>query len=201
MTRVTQKNFAIAALVVSLLIAVPASLVVALILVNSVNPLQTIFISSFDVRNESREPLRFWVAGTHESGRVHLLPLFATSFPALPSFRNGGFNLQDRETTRITYDWDDHNFSSILVQRGNRDLFAVDVDIDTRRAGCCYRNHRESYVLPAVSAMRAATPAERAALGGTPSIEFRLVAVWVLPFLPLYFYRLQRRLGGEASGG
>lgn len=92
-TRVVQRNFALAAFLLSLVLAVPACLLVALVLLNSVNPMQTMFISSFRVRNESREPVRFWVAGRHESGALDLLPLFATSFPAFPSLRTGGFSL------------------------------------------------------------------------------------------------------------
>ena len=89
MERVVQRNFAIAAFVISLFAAVPSASFIVLILVNSVNPLQVIFISSFNVRNESGEALKVWVAGRHESGRIDLLPLFAASFPAVPTVRTG----------------------------------------------------------------------------------------------------------------
>ena len=68
MERVVQRNFAIAAFVISLFAAVPSALFIVLILVNSVNPLQVIFISSFNVRNESGEALKVWGCGPPRVG-------------------------------------------------------------------------------------------------------------------------------------
>jgi hypothetical protein len=197
MNQVVWRNFAIAATFLSLVPAVPAAFVAALILLNSLNPMQTVFISSFSVRNESGEPLRFWVAGTHESGRIDLLPLFATSWPALPSWRAAGFYLVDKQTTRVIYDWDDHNFTAILVGGAAGDVLAFDVDAEARGSDCCHRHRQEEYVRPPLGALRAATSAERAAREEGTSHGLRLGATYVLPFLPVALFWLQRRLRSE----
>ena len=197
MNQVVRRNFAIAATFLSLIPAVPAAFVAALILMNSLNPMQTMFISSFSVRNDSGEPLRFWTAGVHESGQTHLLPLFATSWPALPSLRAGGFFLAARQTTRVTYDWDDYNFTAIIVRSAGGDLLAFDVDAEARQADCCYRPRKEEYVLPPLGTLRAATPAERTAREEGNFVGLRLGAIFVLPFVPVGFFWLQRRLRSE----
>lgn len=169
-------------------------------IVNSVNPFQFIFVHSFRVRNESGEHLKFWVAGTHESGNLYLLPLFLTSLPAFPKPGSEAFWLRHGDTTRVTYDADDQNFTVIIVRRANGELLALDVDLDKRRDDCCYPPWRAEYVLPPARAMRPLTAAERTAFDERSSGALAL-AVFLLPLLPVYFYRLQRRLGLPANAG
>jgi hypothetical protein len=166
--------------------------------VNSLNPMQTIFVTQFVVQNTSGEPLRFWVAGTHESGNLHLLPLFATAFPALPSFRTGGFNLADERSARIVYDWDDIDFNVVVVQRGSGELRAVDVDTDKRGGDCCRPPAAHAYVIPRVDSLRVASPAEVAVLTADASYGLRLALVLVCPLVPVGLFWWSRRLARAA---
>ena len=193
MNRVVLRNFVIAATWISVVPALPAALFLLLIALNTINPFQTMFVTSFTVRNESGEALDFWVLGTHESGTLGLLPLFATSVPPLPSPRET-FSLADKTSTDVIYDWDDFNFGVILVRRANREYFSIDVDTDDRRSDCCYRHRSDQYVIPPVRSMRPATPIERSLVEDSSGINLRLAAVYWLPFLPLLLYFLQRQL-------
>ncbi len=182
----------------SLVLAAPASLLVVLIGVNSVNPLQTIFVGEFGVQNKSGEPLRFWVAGKHESGNLHLLPLFATAFPALPSLRTGGFKLADGRSARIVYDWDDIDFSVIVVERGSGEFRAVDVDTEKRGRDCCRPPSGHAYAIPSVDTLRVASPAEVAVLTEDASFGLRLALVLTCPLIPVGLFWWSRRLARAA---
>ena len=162
---------------------------------NSVNPLQTVFMTDFVVQNTSGEPLRLWVAGQHEAGSLHLLPLFATAFPALPSLRTGGFRLADQRAARIIYDWDDINFSVVVVQRDNGELRAIDVDTQRRGERCCQPRAASTYAIPRVDGLRSASPAEVAVLTEDGAYGFRLASAFALPLVPVGFFWWFRRLG------
>jgi hypothetical protein len=183
---------------VSLVFAVPATLLAVLIAVNSINPLQTIFIAQFDVQNTSGEELQFWVAGTHESGRLHLLPLFASAFPALPSPRTGGFNLANARSAHIVYDWDDIDFSVIVVRRDNGELRALDVDAEKRGGDCCRPPVARSYVIPRLDGLRAASPTEAAVLTEDSAPGLRLAVVFAGPLVPVGLFWWSRRLARAA---
>ena len=181
----------------SLVLAAPATLFVILVGVNSVNPLQTIFVTQFVVHNTSGEPLRIWVAGKHESGNLHLLPLFATAFPALPSFRDR-FKLADGRSARIVYDWDDMDFSVIVVQRGSGEFRAVDVDTEKRGTDCCRPPSAPAYVIPRIDSLRVASSAEVAVLTENAESALRLALVFAGPLVPVGLFWWSRRLARAA---
>jgi hypothetical protein len=87
-----------------------------------------------------------------------LLPLFATAFPALPSLRTGGFRLVDERSARIVHDWDDINFSVVVVQRASGEFRAVDIDTEKRGRDWCRPPAAYAYVIPSVDSLRVASP-------------------------------------------
>ena len=184
---------------VSLVLAVPAVLLDGLFLLNSFNPLTLAFLTSFQLRNDSSENLRVWFAGTGETGRLGLLPLYASSKPALPALRSGGFRLAPGATRTITYDWDDRNFDLILVEGPDAELRALPVDADHPKQGCCWQHRRELYAIPVLRELRVATAEEREVAGRYRSAWLFMAPWLVIPFASAYLYRVQRRLHAPRS--
>jgi len=200
-SRRLKRGLALLALLASSLAGLASGLVVALFAFNTVNPMTLMFATSFEVLNGSGEDVRIWVAGTGESGQLGLLPLYASTMPAIPAFRNGGFRLTPGDTVRIKYDWDDYNFTMIIVRNQADQLFVHLVDTEDPQPGCCWRHRKERYQIPPLSQLRAASIEERHVIdqGYTPWMV--LGPAFVLPLVPLYFYRLQKRFGPYPQDG
>ena len=75
------------------------------------------FIADFTVENHTDQPLVITPVGTiGPEGSKASLPVTIAFFPHLPALRAGGFLLQAGEAVTIHYDWDDINFSEIMVE-------------------------------------------------------------------------------------
>lgn len=117
------------ALLIGIILTGPFALLCCLLLLNSVNPMQLAFITRFTVENQSGQTLRITPIGTRgDEGYKGRLPILMTTFPALPSFRSGGYSLKPGKSVKITYDWDDVNFSEIAVQTEDGSLYEFVVD-------------------------------------------------------------------------
>ena len=114
-----------------------------------------------------------------------LLPLFATAFPALPSLRTGGFRLVDERSARIVHDWDDINFSVVVVQRASGEFRAVDIDTEKRGRDWCRPPAAHAYVIPSVDSLRVASPTEVAVLTEDASHGLTLALVFAGPLVPV----------------
>jgi hypothetical protein len=194
MTRpATKRRFVSACAWLSLVLAAPAAAFAILVALNSVNPLQTIFMTTVVVQNMSGERLQFWVAGRHESGHLRLLPLFATAFPAIPSFRSGGFQLADGASKRIIYDSDDIALDVVVVQRRGGELRVVDAVPENGRR----RRSGAVYVIPRIDGLRGGSPAEVAVLTENASVPLRLALVLAGPLIPVGLFWWSRRLVHE----
>jgi hypothetical protein len=98
-------------------------------LINTVNPMQLAFITSFKVENQSG--LDVWITpiGTRGiAGRKTRLPIYMTAVPALHSFNAGRFYLKNGQTIKIRYDWDDINFSEIAVESPDGQFYQLVVN-------------------------------------------------------------------------
>ncbi len=107
----------------------PLVLLCSLLLLNSVNPMQLAFITSFQVENQSGQDVRITPIGTvGAKGRKARLPVFVSVIPALPAIKTGNFYLKDGETLNIKYDWDDINFSEIAIESDDGQFFQLVID-------------------------------------------------------------------------
>jgi len=96
---------------------------IAIILLDTVNPMRWVFMTSFKVENQSGQDVWVTPIGTQGSaGSKARLPIYITAVPAFPSFKTSGFHLKNGQTIKIRYDWDDINFSEIEVKT-NADMF------------------------------------------------------------------------------
>jgi hypothetical protein len=132
------------------------SLASILLILNSVNPMQLTFVTEFRVENQTTRPLWVTPIGTFNTGGKCVLPQFATSVPAIPAVRSRDLRLEPGGSTWIIYDWDDLNFSEIVVRdaRGEYRQLVVDPDPPKRNY---YRNKRERYVIEEWESLPAAT--------------------------------------------
>lgn len=95
----------------------PLTCVPALVLFNAVNPMQLAFITGFTVENRTAATIHVTPIGTvGPAGDRHPLPLAVWKAPWVPASRLGRFPVRSGETITLYYDWDDINFSELVVE-------------------------------------------------------------------------------------
>jgi hypothetical protein len=97
---------------------------------NAVNPMQLTFVTGFRVENRTSRPLWITPVGTLHAGGKHVLPQFAAGFPAIPAFRTKNLRIEPGGSTWISYDWDDINFSEVVVRNAEGEYRQLVVDPD-----------------------------------------------------------------------
>ena len=160
----------------------PASLVSTLFLLNVVNPMALVFLTNFDVLNASGEDLSITPVGAiGSSGRRTTLPLSLASSLSIPSPRDRSFPLASGARRTFTYDWDDVQFSEILIV--SRSGSAKELVVDVRPTESRYRppstNH---FVVPALDSLPTARPEVRAVLR---TQQARLWIIWAVVLIGL----------------
>ncbi len=202
-SRALPRRLAGIAFVLSLGLTVPAFLVLLLFAGHSVNPMALAFLTTFQVRNDSKGEVQVWVGGRGESGRPALLPLHLWEFPAVPAFRSGGFGLKPGAVATITYDWDDTNFTVIIVKTSDGELLAMPVDGGDNRVGCCTPHRQELYVIPSLRELRQATADERELVSrsGLSRPWVFLTPSLAIPLLTLWLWRMKRQLRDRTVAG
>ena len=76
-------------LLVASILTSPLLLGVPLILLNSVDGMAVAFLTELRVHNATDDALFLTPLGTSRGGDKYSLPIYATRFPALPSFKDG----------------------------------------------------------------------------------------------------------------
>jgi len=98
----------------------PGVLVLALYACNTVNPMSRMFMFDFHITNmTSHSILVTPVGATGPSGHRTRLPLLADVRFYWPARQSGRLAIAPNETRKFTYDWDDIQFSEILVEWGD----------------------------------------------------------------------------------
>jgi hypothetical protein len=98
-------------------VLLPTSLVAILFIINSVNPMQISFITSFKLENRLNEDIYITPIGVYNTrGDRCLLPLYITKVPALPSLKESDIKIKAGEVRLFFYDWDDVNASEIYIK-------------------------------------------------------------------------------------
>ncbi len=169
----------------------PAFLVLSVL--NAFNPMQLTFVTTFAVRNDSGQSIELWPLGTAGGTEPHILPLFATVFPAIPHFGSGRFDLASGGTVEIHYDWDDINFTELLVRTGGGGYRSLAIDTD-REAGCCWRHKSDVYVIPRIEDLAVASESSIAAVTQWPMMAGPLLFSLLATLLCVATWREQARL-------
>jgi hypothetical protein len=101
----------------------PLGCIPVLFLFNAVNPMQLTFITEFTVENRTAEMLYITPIGTvGPQGRREPLPLAVWKAPWVPASVRGRFPVRSGEKITLYYDWDDINFSELVVETPAGDL-------------------------------------------------------------------------------
>ena len=160
---------------------------------NTVNPMQIMFITDFEVENRTLQPVWVTPIGTFRSGGKTVLPQFSAPFPAIPTWRSRDLGIAPGERRRIYYDWDDINFSEIVI----RDSVGVlrNLVVDHRPpTDAYYANKADLYRIDNLLVLPMATPVVAAALAPSP----RRFIFWTFAIAglvaPFPFVWLRRRL-------
>lgn len=164
-----------------------------LFLLNTLNPMQLVFVTTFEVENRTQEPIWVTPVGTYHPGERNVLPQFACPIPAIPAFRWRDLHIGAGETRRIHYDWDDINFSELVVRDGKGVLRTLVVDANPP-ANSYAPNQEKSYLVGDLSDLPLAAPDVMAAIGPRgPSPWFWALAIAGL-IAPLLFRWLRRTI-------
>jgi len=113
----------------------PASLLPGLLLLNSVNPMLHVFLVDFTVESRLDEEVRITPVGAIGSGERRPLPqyVYVGEDCAFPSLGGPSRPVAPGESITITYDWDDIQFSEILVTAEDWERMLVVDPIPSKR--------------------------------------------------------------------
>jgi hypothetical protein len=169
----------------------------SLILINSINPMQLMFLYTFDVTNQSEETLWITPVGTvGRRGDRHVLPQFINEFPAFDAIREGGYRLGPGKTRQIIYDWDDINFSEIAIMNEPGQWRQLVVDANPTEGQ--YRPPREdSYVIESFQSL---SPIDERVLTAATTEKYNLRALLLgaAGIVPIAMFVLALTLGRAA---
>ena len=118
------------------------------------NPMLLVFLTSFEIHNESGvdvwvTPIGRW-HGTSDYGP---LPRFWNqTMPAIPSWQDDDIPIEAGGRLEIIYDWDDINFHHILVRTASGEVYITDTD-KKRTLKKSYAAQESSYRIPPVTEM------------------------------------------------
>ena len=194
--RVFRKSLLIGGLVSS-----PLVLLTALAAFNLFNPMVFAFQYEFEVVNQSGEAVAVTPIGSvGPSGARYVLPQYSRRSPALPALWRADFELAPGESIKVIYDWDDINFSEILVQTTSG--HSRQLVVDPRPTESQYHApSAERYVIPPLAELPAATPSVIHAASASPFNYpgWLLLLSGIVPVLLLMGWRRLRHI--EAQPG
>lgn len=167
-------------ILVAAILSLPLALPLAGVALNSINPMMLIFLYRFEVANQSGATI--WITpigAVGGAGNRYVLPQFVGEALAFPSIRQGQFRLATGESLEIVYDWDDINFSELLVRDAGGEYRALVVDA----APTLYQYRPPSsdvFVIPELSTL---PHAPRAVVEAAGNAYDWLVVKWLAPGL------------------
>jgi hypothetical protein len=173
-----------------------APLFLFLTILNAFNPMQVGFITTFSVQNDSGQEIDVWPLGAPGPRfDPHVLPLFVTKIPALPDLSGGRFRIRPGGTTAVHYDWDDTNFTELLIRTGGGQYKLLPVDTD-RQPGCCSPPRSDVYVVPRVEGLMDAPQSSLGAVEAWRSFGGQLI-VLAFTLVCVASWRARDRLGRD----
>lgn len=163
----------------------PLSVLPALFLANSVNPMQLSFVTSFTVTNDSGRTLDVVPVGTFNDGSRGRLPTFASKVPALRRLGRTSYRIGHGETQTVLFDCDDINLSELAVRDQAGTYRQLVTDANPPRND--YRApSQKSFTIPDFSQLEAVDPRVLAAAkrpGGLIPSWWALASLALPPFV------------------
>lgn len=166
-------------------LAFPPFLVSLLLALSLVNPMGLAFLTTFTIENQTSKQL--WVTpigAVGKDGQRKTLPMSAFTFPNLPSPNDRDFTLTPGGNRSFTYDWDDVQFSEILVRDATGAFRALPTGLHPIE-GQYRRPEQDRFVIKKWEDLAAATPAQMEALQTRRGR--RVVTLYILALAGLAF--------------
>jgi len=118
------------------------------------NPMLLMFLSSFEIRNDSGVDVWVTPIGRWEgTGDYGPLPRYWNRTPpAIPSWQDHDIPLEAGGRLTVIYDWDDINFRHLLVRTADEEVYITDTD-KKGTLDYCYAAQESSYRIPPVKEM------------------------------------------------
>jgi len=161
----------------------PLLLLTLLVGLSLVNPMGLMFLTSFRIHNQSGEDL--WVTpigAIGPSGQRHTLPISVGEFPYLIIPSNRDFHIPPGDSRHFTYDWDDIQFSEILVRSRDNVYFIVLTGLHPTEEQ--YRRpEAEDFTIPPLAELQPASKVHTAALSDGP--PYRMIFLYALALIGL----------------
>jgi hypothetical protein len=113
-------------LVLLALLLSPLSFLTLLFGFNLINPMALMFLTSFTIENHSSEDI--WVSpigAVGAAGHRYTLPFSVSEFPYLTSPIDREFYIPPGSSRSFTYDWDDIQFSEILIMNKSGKFYVL----------------------------------------------------------------------------
>jgi hypothetical protein len=158
--------------------------------------MQLAFITAFTVSNESGETIEVTPIGTYgKEGKRLLLPVYGSEFPAFRTLKRRHFRIEDGQSVRILYDWDDINLSEIAVRAAEGKYYQLAVD-ESPTENQYHAPVTDRFIIPPVRELEPIAPDVLRATGGSLRVDrlYSLPAVGLaLPFVLWWLVHLYRR--------
>lgn len=164
-------------------------------LVNPWNPMQLAFLTEFRVRNQLKEPVWITPIGSFTSGGKGVLPQFsAKEPPAIPAWQSTVLRVDPGTVRVVYYDWDDINFTELLVEfaDGSQRLLLVDPNPPTD--GYSPNKQKEYFISDRAKLHTVSKESVKAAHSRRPVWLFRFLVVCAstLPYWSFRWWRAGR---------
>jgi hypothetical protein len=102
-------------------LTIPLFLLLILFVVNAINPMATAFLTTFEVVNQTNQPITVTPVGAVGEKSVRkTLPLSVSGKFSWPAGKSSQFQIQPNSTRTFHYDWDDVQFCEILIEDEKR---------------------------------------------------------------------------------
>jgi hypothetical protein len=175
--------------------SLPVSCVPIITVLNMVNPMQSAFVTSFTVANHLDTEICITPIGAcGPQGRRATLPQYRSRWPAVRAADETDLRIAPGRVRTVLYDWDDINFSEILVRTDEwRKVLVVDPEPTQHR----YHSPRVTHFAINASTMLAEPTAqvlEAARVSGEGRMWFLMGVGVVGPMLFFFAAGRYRRL-------
>ena len=180
-------------------ITLPLFLLTLLLAFSVVNPMGLAFLTSFEVVNETNEPLSVTPIGAVSArGDRHTLPHSIFSKLYVMGTKTSEFAIPPNSSRRFTYDWDDIQFSEILIHRPSGDHHFVTTGLDPIERQ--YRRpEQDRFVISEIDGLPRAEAQLLSALPDSSGGGWMLYGLAGVGLLSPVFFRLARNAKTKAE--
>jgi len=170
----------------------PTSFVPGILLVNSINPMQILFIKEFSVENQSGEAVSVTPIGTFEiEDHRQLLPLFISKFPAFWKLKRNDFQLLPDENIKLKYSMEDITLTEIAVTDHEGEYHQLTIEYDL---------NQDHFVIPPLTELDPIAPNVLEA-ATFESRKFSRLIFWLINIVgitwPFLYWRLKKQYERE----